>query len=447
MRLRKSGKRLVWALIIGVAVSLMPVGPRLSHASAASSKKCARLSARPRPVRSPELVTDIILEWNQQAAQLALSTAAALAPIQQTRAMAIFQLAVHDAVNGITGKYETYLSSSPAPENASPDAAAVAAAHYALKNLFQGNDTTLDALFLNSLASHGLSPVDPGIDFGRSAAAAILAARANDHSAQAQFDYVVPGAGQPGVWIRLNNAPAQLPGWGNVTPFVLRSGSQFRPDAPPALDSDQYTKDYNEIKEIGRSTGSTRSAEQSNIATFWRASPTAIWNSVLTQIVPTRNLDLSDEARLFALFYIAAADASIACWDAKYTYNFWRPQLAIRGADLDGNDLTVSDPAWLPFVPTPPHPEYPSGHASNSSAMAKILISEFDDNPGVPIVVTATGVTRHWNTFSEAVDEVIDARVYSGIHFRNSDEVGARMGRQVAQFVSKHALRRCPHSH
>ena len=447
MRLRKPRKRMVLALIIGVALSLTAVWPPLSHAVAARSRKCARLAARSTPMRPPQQVSDVVLEWNQQAVQLTLLPASGLTPVQQTRVMAIFQLAVHDAVNGITGKYETYLSSSPAPDTASPDAAAIAAAHHALKNLFQGNDTMLDGLFLDSLNAHGLSPADPGVEFGRSAAATILAVRANDHSAQAQFDYVVPGAGQPGVWIRLNNAAAQLPGWGSVTTFVLRSASQFRPEPPPALDSEQYAKDYNEIKDIGKASSSTRSLEQSQIATFWRASPTAIWNGVLTQVVPTRNLDLSDKARLFALFYLAAADASIACWEAKYTYNFWRPQLAIRGGDTDANDLTVGDPAWAPFVGTPPHPEYPSGHTTNSSAMAKILISEFDDNPGVPIVVTQSGITRRWTTFSEAVREVIDARVYSGIHFRNSDEVGARMGRQVAQFVSKHALRRCPHSH
>lgn len=447
MRLRNLRKRLVSVLIIGVALSLMPAIPQYNQAFAASSRKCARSFAHPTPVRLRAQVGDITLEWNQLAAQLTLSTAAGLVPVQQTRAMTIFHLAVHDAVNGLTGKYETYLSSPATPENASPDAAAIAAAHYALKNLFSGNDTLLDGQFLTSLAAHGLSLADPGIEFGRSAAAEILTLRANDRSAQAQFDYVVPGAGQPGVWTRLNNAPAQLPGWGSVTTFVLRSGSQFRPEAPPALDSEQYAKDYNEIKEIGRLSSATRSAEQSQIATFWRASPTAIWNSVLTQVVATRDLDLSDKARLFALFYLAAADASIACWDAKYTYNFWRPQLAIRAGDADGNDLTVGDATWLPFVATPPHPEYPSGHATNSSAMAKILISEFDDNPGVPIVVTLSGITRRWNTFSEAVQEVIDARIYSGIHFRNSDEVGARMGRQVAQFVSKHALRRCAHSH
>jgi hypothetical protein len=227
-----------------------------------------------------------------------------------------------------------------------------------------------------------------------------------------------------------------------VTPFVLRSGSQFRPDAPPALDSELYAKNYNEIKSIGAKFGSTRSTEQSDIALFWRASPTAIWNPILRQAAETRNYDLSEQAQLFALFYVAAADASIACWDAKYEFNFWRPQSAIRNGNADGNDSTVGDATWEPFIATPPHPEYPSGHATNSSAMAKILTLKFGDDPGVTLTVTQTGITRTWTRFSDAVQEVIDARVYSGIHFRNSDEVGARIGRQVAQFVSHHALRR-----
>ena len=164
-------------------------------------------------------------------------------PVQQTCVMAIIQVAVHDAVNGITGEYATYLSTGPVPENASPEAAAIAAAHHALRNLFGSQAASLDTLYEASLAAHALSEDDPGIEYGRSAAAAILASRANDHSAQAQFHYTVPGAGTPGVWVRLNNAPALLPGWANVTPFVLRSGSQFRPDAPPALDSEQYAMD------------------------------------------------------------------------------------------------------------------------------------------------------------------------------------------------------------
>jgi len=445
MRVKRFHRFCVCTLSLGMILSLLSLCPLLSAACAAGPHTPLTLSANRTATPQPAQAIDVVREWNQHAVAFTLLPASALAPVQQTRVMAIFHVAVHDAVNGITGEYETYLSTSSAPEHASPHAAAIAAAHHALKNLFPGNDATLDERYVNSLAAHGLSPHDPGIAFGRAAAAAILALRVDDNSAQAQFDYHAPGAGTPGVWVRLNNAPALLPGWGRVTPFVMRSASQFRPEAPPALNSEQYAKDFNEIKEIGRSGSASRTSEQSQIALFWRASPTAIWNSVLTQLLPTRNLDLSSGARLFALFYLAAADASIACWEAKYTYNFWRPQPAIANGDFDGNDLTTANPAWLPFLATPPHPEYPSGHTVNSSAMAKILTLEFADSPGVPIVVTQSGITRQWTSLSEAVDEVIDARVYSGIHFRNSDEVGARMGRQIAQFVSRHALRHKKH--
>jgi hypothetical protein len=441
MRVKTLMKSLVLTVSLGIALSMISAYPLLSVSCAAASNIHSNLPVTRGATHSAQ-AGDVVVEWNQQAVALTLRPTPALAPVQQTRVMAIFHLAVHDAINGITGEYETYLSPPSPPENASPVAAAIAAAHHALKNLFPGNDIMLDERYASSLAANGLSPADPGIAFGTSAAAAILAVRANDHSSEAQFDYTAPGAGEPGVWVRLTSAPALLPGWGDVTPFVLRTASQFRPDAPPARNSEQYAKDYNEIKTIGVATGSSRSAEQSQIALFWRASPTAIWNNVLTQLVLTRNFNLSENARLFALFYLAAADASIACWEAKYEYNFWRPQPAIMNGAVDGNDAITGDPAWQPFIATPPHPEYPSGHTVNSSAMAKILISEFEDTPGVPIVVTLSGITREWSSLSEAVDEVIDARVYSGIHFRNSDEVGARMGRQVAQFVSRHALRK-----
>lgn len=441
MKIKTFIKSLVLTLSVAIAITTISAYPLFSVA-------CAAPNSHPNsPLASTVThfsaqTSDVVMEWNQQAVAFALQPSPALTPVQQTRVMAIFHLAVHDAVNGITGKYETYLSPPSAPENSSPVAAAIAAAHHALKGQFPGNDAVLDDRFASSLAAHGLSPLDPGIAFGSSAAAAVLALRVNDHSTEAQFDYNAPGAGAPGVWIRLSNAPAQLPGWGNVTPFVLRSAAQFRPEAPPALDSEQYARDYNEIKGIGIATGSSRSTEQTQIAVFWRASPTAIWNNVLRQLVVTRTFDLSEHARLFALFYVAAADASIACWEAKYHYNFWRPQPAIVNGEIDGNNSTVGNVAWQPFVATPPHPEYPSGHTVNSSAMVKILTSEFGDTPGVPIVVTLSGITRQWSSLSEAVQEVIDARVYSGIHFRNSDDVGARMGRQIAQFASKHALRR-----
>ena len=443
MKPMESQKKLLMVVALSIAASCALACPAPSTTSAANAAGRSGLTGATLTTVQSAQAVDVVTEWNQQAITLTLLPASALTSIQQARVMAIVQVAVHDAVNGITKNYETYLSPGPAPDNTSPEAAAIAAAHHALRNLFSSQAASLDATYESSIAAHGLSQNDPGIEYGRSAAAAILALRADDHSAQAQFDYNAPGAGTPGVWVRLNNAPAQLPGWGNVTPFVLRSGSQFRPDPPLALDSKQYARDYNEIRQIGAANSSTRTNEQTQIALFWRGSPTAIWNPVLSQVLATRNLSLSATARTFALFYLAAADASIACWDAKYAYNFWRPISAITGGDSDGNESTLADGTWAPLLATPPHPEYPSGHATNSSAMAMILESLFEDNPGVPIAVTLTGITRQWHTFSEGVDEVIEARIYSGIHFRTSDEVGARLGRKVARFVLKHALQRC----
>ena len=388
-------------------------------------------------------VTNPVTEWNQIAAAFAVSSSSALSPVQQARAMAIVQVSVHDAVNNITGRYATYLARTPAPEGSTAEAAAIAAAHRVLRNLFPSGAATLDTMYTNSLAAHGVEPSDPGIIYGALLADIMMAVRANDGAAQAQFDYTAPGAGSPGVWTRINNAPALLPGWGNVTPFVIRSSTQFAVDAPPALDSNTYTRDYNEIKEIGSVNSTTRTPVQSQIALFWRASPTAIWNPVMNQALATRELDLSATARAYALMYMAAADAGISCWQTKYTYNFWRPQLAIRGGDTDGNDATVADPTWTPFISTPPHPDYISGHADNSSAMASVLESIFGEKLDAPISVTIGGITRQWDSFEEGVDEVIDARVYSGIHFRNSDIVGARQGRQIAQFVLTHALKPC----
>jgi len=390
----------------------------------------------------PAQAANPVTEWNQLAVTLTLSAVPAQAPVQQCRTMAIVQVSVHDAVNAITGEYDTYRSYPPVIAGASPEAAAISAAHEALLALFPAQSAVLDTAYQNSLAANSVSQADPGLEFGRSVAQSILQLRANDHAAEAQFDYTVPNAGAPGVWERLNGAPALLPGWGRVTPWVMRSADQFLPGAPPALTSDRYAQDLNEVQEIGAKISALRSTEQTDIAMFWRASPTAIWNEALKQALAARSLDLSQTARVFALMYLAAADVSTACWEAKYVYNAWRPQRAIANADLDGNDATVSDPSWAPLLPTPPHPEYPSGHGCNSGSMAAVLQTAFGDSPGVTLSMTFSGVTRQWQTFSQAVDEVVDARVYSGIHFRNSDDVGVRLGRQVAQFVMTHALRR-----
>jgi PAP2 superfamily len=387
---------------------------------------------------------DPVMEWNQEAARLTILPASGLAPVQQTRTMAIVHVSVHDAVNGITHRYRTYNSPGPAPAGASPEAAAIAAAHHALRNLFAGSAASLDTMFLASLSANGLSADNPGVEYGRSAAAAILALRTNDGAAGAQFNYRARGAGRPGVWMPLTTAPALLPGWGNVTPWIMTSGSQFRPEGPPPLDSAQYARDYNEIKEIGSLNSATRTVEQTQIATFWLGSPVAIWNQPLRQLIAASNFDISTRARTFAIVHLAASDSSIACWEAKYVYNSWRPEPAIRRGDEDGNDLTTPDPTWSPLFPTPRHPEYTSAHTTNSTAMATIMQLIFGNTPGMPITSTITGITRQWSTFGEGLDEVIDARVYSGIHFRTADEVGSVQGQQVALFVWSNALRPCP---
>lgn len=380
-------------------------------------------------------------EWNQIAAQLIV--VGSQSPVQQTRLMAIVHVAMHDAVSGITGGFEQYIPAAPGPAAVSPQAAAIGAAHRALQGAV-GPSMFLETSFMQSLAAHGLSSTDPSVAFGAAVADGILARRQHDGASSAAYAFIPENAGDLRVWVPLGTQVSLLPGWGQVAPFVLRSASQFRPDPPPALDSEQYTRDYNEVQLVGAVGSAVRTANQSQIAQFWRASPTALWNPLLRRALISRGDDLASSARVMALFYLAGSDASVACWEAKYVYNFWRPQAAIARGHEDGNDETAGDPAWRPMITTPPHPDYISGHTANSGSMAFVLQSIFGDNPGYVIEATSTtapGLVRRWQTFSEGVDEVIDARVYSGIHFRTADVVGARLGRQVAQFVLTHALK------
>jgi hypothetical protein len=220
------------------------------------------------------VANDAVMDWNRIA--LAATVTAGQGAVPQVRSMAIVQTSVHDAVNAITGEYATYLATGPVPSHASPEAAAIAAAHYALTRLFPLQAASLNTARAASLAAGGLSEGDPGIAVGEAAAAAILALRSSDGSAQAQFPYMATGAGNPGVWVAVGSPPVVLPGWGRVTPWVLRSGSQFRPDDPSSLDSERYARDYNEVKEVGSINSLIRTPEQTQIALFWNASPSAI---------------------------------------------------------------------------------------------------------------------------------------------------------------------------
>ena len=390
---------------------------------------------------------NVVVDWNEIA--ITAAGAAGQSSLLQERSIAITSVAVSDAVNAMTNEYARYGSRLTPPSAGSTTAAAIGAAYRALSQLLPSQAPLLGTMLSQSLAKFGVSAGDPGFVFGQAVADEIVAMRTTDGAALAQFPYTPPNAGAPGVWAPTPPAFAAplLPGWGAVRPWVLRSGAQFRPDDGPDLTSDRYARDLNEVEQIGALNSVTRTPAQTNIAKFWLASALVIWNGVLRQVALGLDLDESQTARDFALMNVAGADARIACWDAKYAFNFWRPVTAIRRADEDGNPATVADPNWTPLVVTPNFPEYVSAHTTISSAMATVLRLLFGDDPGVAFAATSPtnpGFERRWTTFSEGVLEVIDARVYAGIHFRSSDERGATLGRQIGRFAVTHAFK-LPH--
>ena len=357
----------------------------------------------------PARADDAVLEWNQIA--LAATAAAGQGPLPQLRSMAIVQASVHDAVNAITCEYHTYLSIGCGPWG-SPEAAAIAAAHYALTGLFPAQAEALNSARAASLATRGLPETDSGIEFGEAVAAVVLALRAGDGSAQAQFPYTASGAGNPGIWVAVGAAPPVLPGWGNVTPWVLRNLGQFQPDAPPPLHSRRYARDYNEVKEIGSLNSLTRTDEQTEIARFWLGTAGGNLERGRAPADPGPRARYVGERTRAGTDLPGLADAGIACWKAKYIFNFWRPITAIHNGDLDENARTDADPDWMPLFATPQHPEYISGHSTTSSAIAMALTMLFGDGGGMPIIATSPtnpGFERHWPSLSDGVEEVIDA--------------------------------------
>ena len=377
---------------------------------------------------------DTVTEWN--AIMQATVIAAPSNPNLQTRWGAIVQLAVFEAVNAIVGDYQPYLGVVEAPAWASPDAAVIAAAHRTLVTLRPGSAAALDVLRANSLAAIPDGPAkEAGIAAGEDAAAAMLSLRADDG-----WDDVVPytPGTEPGDYRPLPGQSALLPGWGQVTPFGLSDVSEFRLPPPPALDSGRYAQDYNDVKLLGRIDSPFRPQDRTDVARFYAAtSPVAVFNSAARQASAAQGKTLSENARIFAVLAMAMADTAIAMWDTKYHYNFWRPQAAIRGGHLDGNDKTDADPDWLPLIATPAHPSYASGHASVSGSAARVLDHVFGkdghavtlNNPGLP------GIVLNYTAWDEITDDIDDARIYGGIHFRFDNEAGQQAGRKVAEFV------------
>jgi PAP2 superfamily len=386
---------------------------------------------------------DIVIDWNIIATSA--GPAAGKNPLEQSRIYAMTHTAIYDALNGIDRRYRPYAVDRRAEPGASPEAAVAAAAYGVLVELLPSQQATLKAAYDASLAGIIDGPAkDSGIAIGQAAAVAILALRSADGST-APMPYT-PGT-DPGDYQLTppNFAPAVLPGWGNVTPFALTSGAQFR--LPPSkfldLTSNRYTDDYNEVKAIGDLNSATRTAEQSEIARFWyEGSPTG-WNRIARVVAAQRELDLWQNARLFGLLNFAMADGFIAGFDSKYHYDFWRPITAIRAGATDNNPATVADPAWMAFLVTPAAPDYPSTHSVLGAAAAEVL-ARFFGTDAVSFTATSgapfPGITRSFTSFSQAARENADSRIYAGIHFRTACRHGLSQGKQVGRYVFKHAL-------
>ncbi|HYT66490.1 MAG TPA: vanadium-dependent haloperoxidase [Vicinamibacterales bacterium] len=392
------------------------------------------LRAAPRDAALDTSDGNVITEWNA-IAQYAIITVAKQ-PIQRSQLwMTLVHVAIYDAVSSITGEYEQFKVTPAQLRPASRDAAAIAAAHGVLVRLLPDQQATFDAARARSLAAirDGVKK-DNGIAIGEEVASRLLEIH----------DGVIPtvtytvGTG-PGVWQPTppNLVPALLPGFAQVTPFALVSASQFRPGPPPSLTSSLWARDYNEVKVFGVKDGSLRTDEQTEIGRFYTEHAVAQYSRAFRGYATENSLDLQQSARFFAMVNTAILDSQIACWDAKFHYNFWRPVTAIQAGDTDDNPATDPDPAWMALAATPAHPEYPAAHGCWTSATATIL-EHFNATNAVHFVLDSavTGTTHVFENTNDLRSEIINARVYGGMHFRNSVEVGARIGQQVADWVA-----------
>ena len=397
------------------------------------------------------LAGDTVLTWNKIAVDTAIANGQN--PFVQARTNAVVSLAVFEAVNTITGDYEPYLGTFDAPSGASVDAAAAAAAWTVLRTYFSANAATvaaLDAALASTLAGipDGQAE-DDGKQLGIDVALAMIALRANDGSTPPQSK--IPGPLVPGEWQPTPSCPlvngAQVGvnlHWRNVAPFGIATVNDFILPPPPGITTSQYAKDLAEVASVGLDTSVTRPPDRADVARFYAVtSPAYLLNSAARQVAEAKGRSLSDNARALALLNMASSDALVASFNNKYTYNFWRPETAIRAADTDGNKKTDPNVAFKPYILTPCFPSYPSNHASGTSSGTEMLRRLYGadghsidlSNPAVP------GLSYHYSGFREISNDVDDARVYGGIHFRFDQDGGNLLGRSIATDVIKNNLR------
>jgi hypothetical protein len=365
--------------------------------------------------------------------------------------MSYVQAAVYDAVVAIQGGYEPYKRVTPVPAGASADAAVVEAAYRTLAYYFPTQAATLGAEYVEALA---LIPDGPakaaGTTVGRSASDQIIALRNGDgrQPVGTITPYAPPASAGLAFWEQTPPAflPPQTPWLREVRPFVIQSVDHYLPEPPPALDSPEWVNEYDEMVLWERATGSPRTQEQTDIAKFWSTSVIRQYNAAFRDVATSHGLGLLQTARLLAMGNIVGADTQIACFNAKYQYAFWRPVTAIAKADRDDNNpLTVKDPTWTPTLTTPNHPEYPAAHGCLTSAMAEVF-SEFLGTNRIDLTLTSTIVptmpARHFERADDLRGEIIEARLWGGLHFRGSSVAGVLLGRKVAHYDLKHAFQR-----
>jgi hypothetical protein len=381
---------------------------------------------------------DAVLDWNDVA--LAEVTASGQLPPDGARTMAMVHVAIFDAVNAIDRLYDPVALREREPADASTDAAIASASHAVLVGLFPARGSALAAPYAAALAripdGHAKQA---GIALGQRAADACLELRAGDGTG-APNRYTPHTAA--GVYV-----PTSLPvssEWPDVKPWSMESASQFRPAPPPKLTSDAWARDLAEVERLGAKDSTARSASQTEAARFWSITGPAAWNPVVRSLASSREMSAVERARLFALANVAAMDSFVAVFDAKYAYGFWRPITAIRRADIDGNDLTDAASEWLPLLETPLHPEYPCAHCISAAAVGEVLEAELGagEVPAVSMTSAAVpGVVHRWTRIRDYVAEVSDARVFAGVHYRNSAEVGEAMGRSIGRQTSATLMR------
>jgi hypothetical protein len=381
---------------------------------------------------------DIVTDWN--VATLEILRAAQATGGAQSRSMTIVHVAMSDAVNSVQNRYTRYAAKMPIVSDASAEAAAASAARQALLQLYPKQKDAIEKAYAASLKTIADGPAKTkGIALGEQAATAVLEARATDGA-------TVPDTYRPitaaGVWIP--TAPPVTEQYARARPWVLQNANQFRPGPPPQLTSAIYARDYNETKDVGGRESKARTAEQTAAVRFWATPNLApAWQTAARQFAAQRELSLAECARLFALLNMAVANSYITDWDAKFTYNFWRPVTAIRNGDLDGNDATERDAGWSPLAVTPLHPEYPSQASISAGVSLGILEAVLGTN--LPDPVTATDIanpklTRTLPNVAGMAAEHRNVRVWGGIHFRNSLNVAQDMGKKIADHLVANAI-------